>query len=161
MFRNKQSIRFFAMWGVVIQGFIFLMLLLGSVSQREFWVTASSGVSILVVSFLFAKITKQLFRKKRPPVKYELFVPAGKYSFPSGHATGLTSVALYILSQNVLLGLCAIVTALVIMVARVKSGVHYPVDMLGGVITAVVTFYLFMPYINTAMAPYLVSAFLK
>jgi undecaprenyl-diphosphatase len=156
---KKDALMFFAEWGVVLQGFIFLLLCLFVGGDGNFLLTAVSGVSIVVASFILAKIVKQIIRKERPPTKKQLFVPAGRYSFPSGHATGLTAVTLYIASHNGYLGVCAAVVTLVVMTSRVRSGVHFPIDMFGGFVTACISWYLFMPYIHGAVAPFLVGVF--
>lgn len=157
---KKDALLFFAEWGVVLQGFIFLWLCLLTSGYVAFWLMAVSGVALVVVSFVIAKIAKQIIRKERPPTKKRLFVPAGKYSFPSGHATGLTAIALFIASHNVYLGVCAFAVALVVMTSRVRSGVHFPIDMLGGFFTACISWYFLSGYIELTLAPYLVLTFI-
>ena len=68
------------------------------------------------------------------------------FSFPSGHAMGSTSFfgsAIYVInrhdsgiSKGVLIGLCALFI-LLISTSRVYLGVHYPTDIIAGIIGGV------------------------
>jgi undecaprenyl-diphosphatase len=62
-----------------------------------------------------------------------LFVaPSNDPSFPSDHATGAFAIAvsLYLRSRRV--GLLALAMAVVVALARIAVGVHYPADVIGG-----------------------------
>lgn len=62
-----------------------------------------------------------------------LFVsPSGDPSFPSDHATAAFAIAVSLFLRSRRVGLLALGMAVVLGVARVAVGAHYPVDVLGG-----------------------------
>ncbi len=88
-----------------------------------------------LTSVFVAKILKYLFAKKRGGGS-SLFVAKNKYAFPSSHAAGLSSILLSTFGNYLwpfLLG-----STIIILLARVKSGVHDYIDILAGVIPGLV-----------------------
>lgn len=62
-----------------------------------------------------------------------LFVAAsGDPSFPSDHATAAFAIAVSLFLRSRRVGLLALAMAVVLGLARVAVGVHYPADVLGG-----------------------------
>lgn len=118
------------------------VLLLALLQQRKAGVFAAvCGVGALLLNTCL----KLLFQRARPEasVLYLIEVP-GSFSFPSGHALGSTSVVgcLVVLAHAlrvplaVRLAVTACAAAFIVGVAasRVYFGVHYPSDVLGGVL---------------------------
>jgi undecaprenyl-diphosphatase len=84
-----------------------------------------------------AHVITALWDRPRPyvahPTVSHLFVAAsGDPSFPSDHATAAFAIAVSILLRNRRIGLLALAMAVVLAVARVAVGVHYPSDVVGG-----------------------------
>jgi undecaprenyl-diphosphatase len=78
-----------------------------------------------------------LWDRPRPyiahPMVSHLFVaPSGDPSFPSDHATAAFAIAVSLLLRNRRIGLVAMAMAIVLAVARVAVGVHYPSDVFAG-----------------------------
>jgi len=61
-----------------------------------------------------------------------LFLYAGGDTFPSGHATLFSALSLMLTAFHRNAGLIFIVVAMLISLARVISGVHFPIDILAG-----------------------------
>ncbi len=94
-----------------------------------------------VVAWILAYILKLLFALPRPfdslsDVK-SLF-PEHGYAFPSGHATFFMALAVSIFLLHKKAGYVFMFFALLIGVARVIAGVHFPVDILGGFVLGAV-----------------------
>lgn len=115
---------------------------------RDFFIIfISSGLS-----WFLAYVLKFLFHSQRPfdiyPEINSLFPETG-YAFPSGHATFFIALAVSIFLFQKKAGLPAqagyifVFFALLIGIARIVAGVHFPVDILGGFILGfVIAFFL-------------------
>ena len=100
--------------------------------KRMTMVFLSSGFA-----FILADILKSLCHTKRPflelPNVHSLFYESG-YAFPSGHATFFTALAVMIFFINKKVGYVFMFFALLIGIGRVAAGVHFPIDILGGIL---------------------------
>lgn len=92
-----------------------------------------SGISAWVCAYLL----KLLFHTSRPflalPNVTPLWVEGG-YAFPSGHSTFFMALAFAIYLSHKKAGYVFMTFALLIGIARIVAGVHFPVDILGGFI---------------------------
>jgi undecaprenyl-diphosphatase len=99
--------------------------------RRIVFVSVSGGMAWLV-----AKGIKAIVHAPRPFLLLDNVTPLFHYgaydSFPSGHATFFAAVAtaLYLYKQD--LGIVFGVFAILISVARVVAGIHFPLDILAG-----------------------------
>lgn len=88
-----------------------------------------------IVAYLFSYVLKIIIHLPRPFVKFDyvvsLFRETG-FAFPSGHATFFMALAFGIFFQNKKFGYFFIILAILIGLARIIAGVHFPVDILGG-----------------------------
>ena len=103
---------------------------------RALWVPCA-----MVAAFVFSALTKLAFAEQRPcrtlpSVGHIVTVcpPLGDYAFPSNHAVlaGAAATAVWMLDRR--LGAVAVVNAVVIAAARVYIGVHYPHDVVAGLL---------------------------
>lgn len=89
----------------------------------------------------FESSIKNIFDRERPTLLRLIDITG--FSFPSGHAMGSTAYfgsGIYLLnrlnqgnSKGILIGLCAAMI-LLISISRVYLGVHYPTDIIAGII---------------------------
>ena len=63
-------------------------------------------------------------------------------SFPSGHAAFFFALAMAVYFYNKKWGTWFFATAILITVARVIAGVHYPPDILGGAVIGIMVAYI-------------------
>ena len=119
-------------------------------SKNPFKIFAQKWKEIVLVFFsgIFAwclsYVLKFIFCAERPFLKLQNIVPLldkTDYSFPSGHATFFMALALAIFFSHKKAGYVFIFFALLIGIARIIAGVHFPADILGGFILGILTAY--------------------
>jgi len=124
----------------------FLLLLYFSVySKREkltiFWVTA---ISVVVARLGLTEIIRFFYHRSRPFLAYQLhtLISENEWSFPSGHSTFFFAMATAIYLYNKKWGIGFFIAALLMNISRIVAGVHYPSDILGGMIVGIVVAYV-------------------
>ncbi len=117
-----------------------LLFLLASQSKKE----ETSRALMVGLAFLAAFAARyaitsplhHLFMRPRPFVAHQvvqlIVYSADKSSFPSGHAAFFFGLAAVVFLYNKRLGWWFLTAALLISLARVYVGVHYPFDILAG-----------------------------
>ena len=97
---------------------------------------AQRAVLAALLALAVSEVIKQFFYVPRPFVAGG-FVPLVSQpsdgAFPSSHTAVLAALVLVVYSKFKRLGLVLAVTALLVGWGRVLGGVHYPVDVVGGV----------------------------
>lgn len=108
-------------------------------SPYRFFLQKKKEIFLVFITSGFAwvvsKILKSLIHIDRPfavlPDITPLFPETG-FAFPSGHATFFMALAFSLFYLHKRIGYIFMGFALLIGIARVAGGVHYPVDILGG-----------------------------
>ena len=121
----------------IIASVLFLIFVLGNKSSKSLSIIAAiSGVFALLLN----QIISALYYSPRPSMLYNvtlLLPPSNDASFPSDHTALAFAVSVAILSANKRLGILLILFSLLTGVSRVYCGLHYPVDILGGMATGI------------------------
>lgn len=96
-----------------------------------------ASLSVLIAWF-FVSLVKYNFYNPRPFEKLgnvkPLFIPAYGDSFPSAHAAFFGALAVAVFLYNKKFGLILMLGAIVVSIARVLAGVHWPVDVIVGLV---------------------------
>jgi|SRR3989344_4988845 len=120
---------------------LFLILLYFSQYQRreklEIFLTVV--LSTLIARAGVTELVRFFYHRPRPfselPVN-ELFTDSA-WSFPSGHATFFFALAMAIYLYNKQWGIGFFIVAALITINRIIAGVHYPSDIVGGVLIGI------------------------
>ncbi len=102
-------------------------------------------LSSLLVAALLTNLVKIIIQRPRPYVSFPFLdhpVNAGGFSFPSGHSAEVFVwffIAIF-LSTRFSVKILAFMWAVFIAYTRMAFGAHYPSDILGGVLTAFLSF---------------------
>ncbi len=104
---------------------------------------------------IIAIILKYLIHTPRPflalPDVQALFFETG-YAFPSGHATFFSALAVALFFSHKKVGYLFMLFAVLISMARIIAGVHFPIDILGGFILGTATAY-FVRFVLKLFSP--------
>jgi membrane-associated phospholipid phosphatase len=122
-------------------GAVALALILPSIrrSPRRFW----AALIAAVIATLWVQVWKNAVNVPRPlsvfpPDRFFHTGPAFRaVSFPSGHATAISALAgiwIISLTKHYLLRSTILVLALLVGISRIMAGVHWPLDVLGGIL---------------------------
>nr|WP_248285616.1 phosphatase PAP2 family protein [Staphylococcus lugdunensis] len=145
------------------ESFITTSILLGATKIGEVW--AMLSLSLMLIAYLMLKrckiealffvlvmglssilnpVLKDIFDRERPTLLRLIDITG--FSFPSGHAMGSTAFfgsVMFIINRKmsgadkgIIIGLCALMI-LMVSISRVYLGVHYPTDIVAGIIGGV------------------------
>ncbi len=99
-----------------------------------------------IIAYLFDIILKYIIHTPRPfdvfSQVHPLFAESW-YSFPSGHATFFMALAFSLFFLHKKAGYVFMFFALLIGIARIIAGVHFPIDILGGFCIGFLVAFLF------------------
>ena len=112
--------------------------------RRRTYFTALVIISTVLSRSIFTEIIQFYYHHPRPFVMLAinpLIEHAPTSSFPSGHLS-FFSVALTVWLINRRAGLWFMVGTLLIGLARVAAGIHWPIDILGGILVGSFSFFI-------------------
>lgn len=133
----------------------FLLLFFSTYSGREkLYIFLVSVASAVIARLGITEIIRFICQRPRPFITLQVnkllssgwFYSDNEWSFPSGHSAFFFAMATAIYLYNKKWGVAFFIAAILMNVSRVVAGVHYPSDILGGmivgIVVACVVFYL-------------------
>lgn len=123
-------------------GIVWIVLsLIFMITKRHRKTGLLMAIALITGLLLGEGILKHLIMRERPflgfPLKLLLVTPPSTFSFPSGHTTSSFAVATIIFLRNKKWGIFAYILAILIAFSRLYLFLHYPTDILGGIILGV------------------------
>lgn len=125
--------------------FLFLFLYFSKYSKQQkfrmFWVTI---ISTVIARFGIVEIIRFFYHRPRPFALHQIhqLLSENEWSFPSGHAAFFFAMATAIYLYNKKWGLYFFIGAIFMNISRIVAGVHYPSDIIGGMIVGVIVAYV-------------------
>lgn len=123
----------FLIW-ILFAGLFVLGFIDGKIKKEQ----VLHGLLAFVLAWVLAEILKDIFPTTRPFILNnetpQVLFPGNDGAFPSGHTASSFALALTIFRHDRKIGALYLALALLIGAARVLANVHYPVDILGGII---------------------------
>ncbi len=120
--------------------FYFVFQSIEHTSWKRFVFLVKEGVRIVIAvvsAWGLSYLIKHLVQAPRPYLRFpdevtKLFDYGGFDSFPSGHATLFMALGVMISLHHKRVGYLFIFLAILISLARVSSGIHFPIDIFAG-----------------------------
>lgn len=142
---------------VLVAGFLLILIFSKKTSQEKIKIFIFTAISIFLSRAVIAEIIRYFYHVPRPFVNNDiipLISHAPTASFPSGHAVFFFALATAIMlaTQWRTWGAVFFAGAILIGIARVIAGLHWPADILGGAIigifSAIILYFPFKKYLQ-------------
>jgi len=140
---------FFVFFAKYLPYFIFIVFIYWILKEKDVITRIYLSILFFLVEVLNRGIITEAIRffynKPRPFVSLEidsLFQHQASAAFPSGNTVFLISLALIVFLINKKWGWIFFCSAVLVGISRVISGVHWPLDILGGIIVSIIGFFV-------------------
>lgn len=115
-------------------------------------------LAAVVARFVLVELIRLAIQTARPYVEVGFIPyidPVNEFSFPSGHTAVLSALAFVAYGIRPAAGTALLAGAIIVGVARVLAGVHWPFDIIGGVFVGLTAALLveFVPRLYRHLAP--------
>lgn len=109
--------------------------------SEKLYLMITGVVAGLVARFFVGEIIRIFYHRPRPFLVHDVIklISETSWSFPSGHTVFFFALSTIVYLRNKKWGWAFYVASLIMAFARVAAGVHYPTDILGGIILGIAT----------------------
>lgn len=120
-------------------GIFWIILAIALLCFKKYRKAGATMSVALIFSLIYCNlILKNLVARERPFDADTTLIPlvdAHDFSFPSGHTSASFAAAISLFVCHKKEGIAALILAALIAFSRMYVGVHYPTDILGGIVT--------------------------
>lgn len=123
-------------------GVIWILAAVILLISKKYRKTGIQMIAAMLITFIIGNlILKNVIHRPRPYVVDPTIIPKvvkpSEFSFPSGHTMNGVTASLTIFLRDKRLGIAAIVLALLIAFSRIYNLVHFPTDVIGGIVIGI------------------------
>jgi undecaprenyl-diphosphatase len=120
---------------LLVAGFLVLVLY-RSGSRRKFYLFAEGALAVILARGIVTEVIRFFYNVPRPfaLLGFSPLIAESGASFPSGHMAWFFALALVIWFADRKWGFWYFVLAALMGIARIYAGVHWPLDILGGIV---------------------------
>ncbi len=107
--------------------------------RRRFYLFAEGMIAVMLSRGLIDEVIRFFYHHERPFSFYHFtsLIPEAGWSFPSGHASWFFAISMIVWYANRKAGIWFFALSALNGIARIYVGVHWPFDILGGVIVGI------------------------
>ncbi|MDD8049061.1 MAG: phosphatase PAP2 family protein [Thomasclavelia sp.] len=132
---------------MIVKIFPFIIAIIYGVTLIHLYLSHSSlfinTVLIPLISFSIVTLIRKIIDRPRPFIKYDfepLYYKKEGESFPSRHTVSAISIAVALFHVNMVIGIVVLILASLVALSRILSGVHYPSDVIVGILIALLVY---------------------
>lgn len=152
--------RFAAEHGILVMALLLAVLWFmdwGISRTKNRYAVALALETLIVARLVITPIIRAIWPRVRPFVEHQATLLINQSplepGFPSGHAVMAFALALGVIIYNRKAGLWLLFLAIMVSLSRVFVGVHYPTDIVGGFLLALVVTLIINYFRETLVAP--------
>lgn len=147
---------FFAKYLTYLLVLAIIIWLLKKPRRQALFLFAELAISAILARGLITEWIRFFYDHPRPfaMLGFNPLIPESSSSFPSGHMTFLFSLVLIVWFYNRKLGSWLLGLSLIVGAARIFAGVHWPLDILGGMAIGVIC----ASFVQKIVSPYWAKA---
>ncbi|TSC59503.1 MAG: hypothetical protein LiPW15_808 [Parcubacteria group bacterium LiPW_15] len=153
------GIIFFAKYLTYFLVIALIIWLFSKDSRKRLFIFAELSIAAIVARGLITEWIRFAYYHARPfeALGFQSLIPESGASFPSGHMTFLFALGLIVWLYNRKFGYWFLSLSFVVGIARIAAGVHWPMDILGGLLvgalSAIFIHKLLKPYWERLVKP--------
>ncbi len=115
--------------------------------KKYFWITIKAFAAAGLARLVIVNIIRHVLPRLRPFMVERvnlLIPPPDELSFPSGHAAFYFALSTVVYFYNKKAGIFFYISSLFIVIARIFVGIHWPSDILAGIIVGIFSGWLIL-----------------